>query len=228
MLSNRLYAVAKMVTRDNVVADIGTDHGYVPIYLVKNGISPKAYAMDINEGPLKIARKNIALEGLQNKIITILSNGMDEMYSHMADTVVIAGMGGDLIVDILKRGRDVEGIKELVLSPHKRADLVRRYLCENHWIIEDEKMVLDSEKYYTIIKAHPGNEKKLYSEVELKYGRILLNNKDLVLESFLEKEKKMYEDVLSEMREKGSMRVEEILENIKLAKEGISIIGNGL
>ena len=158
MLSKRLQNVADMVTKGYIVADIGTDHGYVPIYLIKNGIVPKAYAMDINEGPLKIAGKNIRLEGLQDKITTVLSDGMNEMTSEMAESVVIAGMGGDLITDILNRGKNIKGIKELVLSPHKRVDIVRKYLLDNNWKITDENMVIDNNKYYTILKAVPERE----------------------------------------------------------------------
>ena len=88
MLSNRLKEVATMVTENSIVADIGTDHGYVPIYLVENHIAKKVYAMDINEGPLKIANKNISQRGLAHCIETILSDGMEKMKDNMADTVV--------------------------------------------------------------------------------------------------------------------------------------------
>lgn len=221
MLSKRLCAVAKMVTENNIVADIGTDHGYVPIYLVKNNICPKAYAIDINVGPLKIAEKNIAMEGLQDKITTILSNGMDKLKSYMTDTVIIAGMGGDLIVDILTKGKNIEGIKELVISPHKRADLVRKYLCENNWVIIDEKMIIDSNKFYTIIKAFPGKEDRSYNSAEFKYGKLLLESKDSVLRIYLEKEKKMYEDVLYKMNDKGNEKMKYVWENIELNRQGI-------
>ena len=122
MISERLKAVAGMVTKGKKVADIGTDHGYVPIYLVENSICSKVYAMDINEGPLKIADKNIAIHGLSDKIETIQSNGMEKLKDNMVDGAIISGMGGDLIVDILSRGKNIKGINELVLSPHRRVD----------------------------------------------------------------------------------------------------------
>ena len=106
MISERLKAVAGMVTKGKKVADIGTDHGYVPIYLVENSICSKVYAMDINEGPLKIADKNIAIHGLSDKIETIQSNGMEKLKDNMVDGAIISGMGGDLIVNILKNGEN--------------------------------------------------------------------------------------------------------------------------
>ena len=137
MLSKRLKTVADLVTRGNIVADVGADHGYVPIYLVEENISPYCYAMDVNEGPLSKAKINIAEHELEDKIETILSDGLDAFGERKADTIIISGMGGDLIVDILARANDFD---ELILSPHKRSDLVRKYLTDNEYKIIDEKM----------------------------------------------------------------------------------------
>lgn len=219
MLSKRLKAVADMVTKDNIVADIGTDHGYVPIYLIKNDVSKKAYAMDINEGPLKMADKNIRMEGLSEEITTILSDGMDELADNMAETVVIAGMGGDLIVDILSRGSNIKGIKELVISPHKRVDLVRKYLIENHWKIIQEEMVIDAGKYYTIIKSHRGEDVE-YTDVELIYGKYLLENKNKILKKYLEKENEKFSNILNTMKENGQENASQIQEILKLNQKG--------
>lgn len=219
MLSKRLKAVADMVTKDKIVADIGTDHGYVPIYLVKNNISKKVYAMDINEGPLKMADKNIRLEGLEKKITTVLSDGMDKMVDNMAETVIIAGMGGDLIVDILSRGKDIKGINELILSPHKRVDLVRKYLIRNHWKIIREEMVIDAGKYYTIIKADRGEDIE-YTEVELVYGKHLLEDKNEILKKYLEKESDKFSNILHRMKESGNENTLQVNRILKLNKEG--------
>lgn len=221
MLSKRLQNVADMVTKGYIVADIGTDHGYVPIYLIKNGIVPKAYAMDINEGPLKIADKNIRLEGLQDKITTVLSDGMNEMTSGMAESVVIAGMGGDLITDILNRGKNIKGIKELVLSPHKRVDIVRKYLLDNNWKITDENMVIDNNKYYTILKAVPEREESEYDEAGLMYGRLLLLTKNPVLKQYLEKENKMYEEVLKKVENSKNETINSVMNNLKINRKGL-------
>lgn len=221
MLSKRLKNVADMVTKGYIVADIGTDHGYVPIYLIKNGIVPKAYAMDINEGPLKIADKNIRLEGLQDKITTVLSDGMNEMTSEMAESVVIAGMGGDLITDILNRGKNIKGIKELVLSPHKRVDIVRKYLLDNNWKITDENMVIDNNKFYTILRAVPEKEESEYDETEIMYGRLLLTTKNPVLKQYLEKENKMYEEVLKKVENSKNETINGVMNNLKINRKGL-------
>lgn len=219
MLSKRLKAVADMVTKGNIVADIGTDHGYVPIYLVKNNISKKAYAMDINEGPLKMADRNIRLEGLEKNITTILSDGMDKMWDNMAETVIIAGMGGDLIVDILSRGSEIKGMKELVLSPHKRTDLVRKYLTQNGWKIIKEDMVIDAGKYYTVIKANRGEETN-YTDVELIYGKYLLENRNSILKQYLEKENDKFSDILNTMKESGNKNTLQIKEILEVNQKG--------
>lgn len=221
MLSKRLKNVADMVTKGYIVADIGTDHGYVPIYLIKNGIVPKAYAMDINEGPLKIADKNICLESLQDKITTVLSDGMNEMTSEMAESVVIAGMGGDLITDILNRGKNIKGIKELVLSPHKRVDIVRKYLLDNNWKITDENMVIDNNKFYTILRAVPEKEESEYDETEIMYGRLLLTTKNPVLKKYLEKENKMYEEVLKKVENSKNETINGVMNNLKINRKGL-------
>ena len=220
MLSNRLKEVATMVTENSIVADIGTDHGYVPIYLVENHIAKKVYAMDINEGPLKIANKNISQRGLADCIETILSDGMEKMKDNMADTVVIAGMGGDLIVNILKNGENISGITELVLSPHKRVDLVRKYLLENNWQIVKEKFLMDAGKYYTIIKAVKDGKKEDYSEAQLVYGKYLLEQKDKTLKEYLKKEKNKFENILRNMEENDSAHIDKIKAKLKLNMEG--------
>ena len=224
MISERLKAVAGMVTKRKKVADIGTDHGYVPIYLVENSICSKVYAMDINEGPLKIADKNIAIHGLSDKIETIQSNGMEKLKDNMVDGAIISGMGGDLIVDILSRGKNIKCINELVLSPHRRVDLVRKYLLENNWEIIDEKMLIDSGKYYTIIKALKNDEKlHMYSDVELKYGKILLDNKDLVLKGYLEKEYLKFAEIFEKMKANKSDNMQEVENIIYLNREAYRI-----
>ena len=96
-LSIRLKTVAEAVTKGNRVADVGTDHGYVPIYLVKNNLSPAGIAMDVNKGPLEKAQEHIREEKLGGKIATRLGNGLAPLEPGETDTVIIAGMGGDLI-----------------------------------------------------------------------------------------------------------------------------------
>ena len=201
MLSKRLQTVAGMVTKGN--------------------ITDKAYAMDINQGPLDIANKHIKEKGLERKIITILSNGMEKLKDNMIDTAVIAGMGGDLIVSILENGKSIKGIKELVLSPHKRVDLVRKYLLENNWQIVDEAMVFDVGKYYTVIKALKCDKTENdYSKVQLEYGKLLLENRNPVLKEYLEKEYKKFSKIAENMKKEKSDNLHKVEEILEMNQEG--------
>ena len=201
MLSKRLQTVAGMVTKEN--------------------ITDKAYAMDINQGPLDIANKHIKEKGLEGKIITILSNGMEKLKDNMIDTAVIAGMGGDLIVSILENGKSIKGIKELVLSPHKRVDLVRKYLLENNWQIVDEAMVFDVGKYYTVIKALKCDKTENdYSKVQLEYGKLLLENRNPVLKEYLEKDYKKFSKIAENMKKEKSDNLHKVEEILEMNQEG--------
>ncbi len=214
-LSKRLERVASFVTEGNVLADIGTDHGYIPIYLVENGIIPSAYAMDINKGPLERADEHISKEGLGDRIETRLSNGLDKLNNDEADTVLIAGMGGGLIIDILKRGRNVlNTVKELVLSPHSEWKEVRIYLMNNGYEIIREEMLIDADKFYVIMKAVKG-EAVSQNNIELKYGKILLEKKDNVLKEYLQKEKDKFNLILTNLKENSSSKVNERINEIK-------------
>lgn len=214
-LSKRLERVASFVTEGNILADIGTDHGYIPIYLVKNGIIPSAYAMDINKGPLERADEHIAEEGLGDKIETRLSNGLDKLNEYEADTVLIAGMGGGLIIDILERGKEVlKAVKELVLSPHSEWKDVRIYLNSNGYEIIREEMLIDEDKFYVIMKAVKGNVSKK-NDVQLKYGTILLESKDKVLEEYLNKEAAKYHQILENLKDNSTAKANERVNEIK-------------
>jgi len=146
-LSLRLKTVADSVTGGSRVADVGCDHAYIAIHLAENNIAPRVIAMDVNKGPLSKARDNIELRGLKDRIETRLSDGLARLTPGEADTVVIAGMGGALMARILTDGEtDLNEVKELILQPQSEIFLVRRYLHENGYRIESEKMEKEDEK----------------------------------------------------------------------------------
>ena len=139
-LSNRLETIASFVTEGYVVADIGTDHGYIPIYLTSNGNCPRAYAMDVNKEPLSRAKTHIEEENAGEVVSCILSDGLHELPQDDVDSIVIAGMGGDLVVRILEQDFDkLANVKELILSPQSHLERVRHFL-NNHGfrILEEE------------------------------------------------------------------------------------------
>lgn len=228
-LSKRLLAVSEMVTSNSRLADIGTDHAYIPIYLVENQRVPHAIAMDVNKGPLNRAKENIELHGLQEYIETRLSDGAAALRNGEVDSVVIAGMGGGLVIKILTEGSEIlESVKELILQPQSELAFVRRFLQKNQFAVIEENMVLDEGKYYTMMKAVHG--KMDYNrEIDFKYGRLLLEQKNECLKSFLDKEEKTYEKVLVTLRgndgdhaKQRFAEVEQELEYIRRAKEDMA------
>ena len=165
-LSERLKLVASFVPEGSRVADIGTDHGYVPIYLAETGKIKSALAMDVRKGPL--ARADEHIEEYRRdagdaaiSIETRLSNGLEKLHAGEADTVIIAGMGGELEISILENGKQLWGsIPHWIFSPQSDLEKFRRYLKKNGFFIEDEAMILDEGKFYTVLKAGVGTEGK--------------------------------------------------------------------
>ncbi len=154
VLSSRMTANASLVKEHGILADIGTDHAYLPLYLVKQGHNSGAIAMDVNKGPLERADGHIHIEGLADKITTRLSDGADKLQDGEAESIVIAGMGGALTEKILtEAGSTVKGAKELILQPQSEIYKVRIWLRENGWVIDDEDMVLEDGKYYPMMHA---------------------------------------------------------------------------
>lgn len=199
-LSDRLLRISLFVTRGNILADIGTDHGYIPIYLVENGIVPYAYACDVKEGPLERAREHIRQHSLEDKIQIVKSNGLENLKENQADTILIAGMGGTLTIDILSNGINVlSSAKELIVSPHSEINLVRGYLSSIGYEIVEEDMLIDSAKYYVVMKWIKAGEKRIYSACELLYGHLLLKNRNQTLYKYLNHEKDNYEKIYNNL-----------------------------
>ena len=198
LLSKRLSEIASFVEPGLVLADIGTDHGFLPISLVQSGQTPEAYAGDVRKGPLEQARKNVAAAGLSGRIKVLLGDGFGALAPGDAECAVIAGMGGPLICRILEEGKAVaETLSQIVLSPQSEPDTVRHYVYDHGMYIAREKMLVDMDKYYVVLDVRPGagpREKACY----FRYGRCLIKEKNTVLYEYLEKEA----DTLSGIREK--------------------------
>lgn len=229
-LSKRLKTVAGAVTPGNRVADIGTDHGYVPIYLVKNNICPSALAMDVNPGPLARAKEHIAEEGLTERIEVRLSDGLKELDAKEADTIVIAGMGGDLTCRILSAAPDIlkEG-KELVLSPQSEWFKVRRLLFAFHYRIEKEWFLREDGKYYLVLRSSPG-EMSLGEDSELyfEYGTYLPEERNPVFLEYLEKESAKKKAILASLRSQEKKRTAQTEQRCKELEKDIEIINRYL
>lgn len=202
-LSKRMKAVAAMVSKGNVLADIGTDHAYVPIALIQQKKIPRAIAMDINKGPLQRATEHIAMCQLEDYIETRLSDGVEGLKVNEADTILIAGMGGELVIHILEAGEAVcRNAKELILQPQSELRKVRKFLREHKYKIIDEDMILEEGKYYPMMKVIPVEEDTFWQDKPKSivvpcdiYGPILLKNGNPVLRKFLVKEHKQFSKI---------------------------------
>lgn len=170
-LNRRLEAVANLVPRGSVAADIGTDHAYLPVRLVQEGICPMAYACDIGEGPLGKARETIDRYGCRGKVLPVLGDGLEALGADRVDTIVIAGMGGDTIAGILARAPWCRG-KTLVLQPMTAADRLRRFLWEEGFCLMREKAVEDGGKLYGVMLAVHTGKRRTPGQAETLLGRI--------------------------------------------------------
>lgn len=152
-LSKRLSAVAALVERGSAVADIGTDHGYIPVYLCQNGIIKRAVAADVNSKPLSSCRALVKQEGLGGVIEARISDGLDSLRPDEYDTVIIAGMGGEMIADILSRAESLED-KHIILNPMTHPEIARKFLYDNGYEIFTDIIVADGRHHYSVFDAH--------------------------------------------------------------------------
>ncbi len=166
-LTKRLNAVASLVKSGSSVADVGCDHGYVPVFLIKNNIARFCVAMDINEKPLSSCQRLVEEEQLEDKITTRLSNGLEKLVSGECDTVIIAGMGGELIVDIISRCQFSNEL-HFILQPMTHPEYVRKYLYDNGYEIFNDIIVDEGKHSYSVFDAKytgkilPKTEKDYY------------------------------------------------------------------
>lgn len=170
ILTNRLKTAAELVRPNRKTVDVGTDHGYLPAFLVLNGKINCAIAADIGTGPLENAKKTINKYGLQGKIDTILSNGLEKIPID-TEEIIIAGMGGTLIAEILGKA---EWIKHknihLVLQPMTHSYDVRKFLCENGFYIDTEKFCTDDGRDYVVISAYYSGENAVKDDFYYYFG----------------------------------------------------------
>ncbi len=199
-ISERLATVAGLIPQGADFVDIGTDHGYVPIWLLQNGRIRSAIAMDVNKGPLARAKENRDKYGFTDVMDIRLSNGFEKLKSGEGDSVLIAGMGGPLMIRIIEEGREnASSIKTWVLQPQSEIPSVRRYLHEHGFVIVEEIMLKDEGKYYMAMKAVLGQADP-WSELEYLFGKFLLEENHPVLNEFILKEIQVYEKIEKQLQ----------------------------
>lgn len=214
LLSGRLQAVAAMVTVGNRVCDVGCDHGFVPIYLVTQGICPGVLAMDVKKGPLSAAKQHIAERGLDEVIHTRLSDGLHNYNIGEADSLICAGMGGRLMMRILSDDKvKTESFRELILQPQSEIEQFRRWLRMQGYCITDENMIEEDGKFYPMMRVEM-NVPKINNACDFiddtilcklidRYGPILLQRRDRTLAVYLKREERIYGEILEELQERG-------------------------
>lgn len=185
---SRLLSAVEFVTRGGRIVDVGTDHAYLPIYLVQKGLVSSALAADINEGPIQSARTNVAAAGLESQIKTLRTDGLCGVEPFAPDDVLIFGMGGELIVRILA---DAPWIKDagigLILQPMSRASLLRAWLLENGFAITGESITFE-DKYYQTVAARYCGKTEAYTEEELALGKRNILARPPLFEGFVRHE----------------------------------------
>lgn len=152
-INKRLLKCAEFISQGGITADVGTDHGYLSAYLVLNEISTHVYACDINEGPLNSARATVEKFMLSDKIDLVLSDGLDDINNENITDVVTAGMGAELIVDIISRAQWLKNGVNLVLQPMTKSEVLRKWLYANGFEIVQEQAVTDESFTYSVIQA---------------------------------------------------------------------------
>ena len=237
-LSKRMKAVAAMVTSGGVLADVGTDHGYIPIALIQRQKIKSAIAMDINKGPLARAQDNIASARLGEYIQTRLSDGVAALGEGEADSILIAGMGGELVIHILSEGEKVcKAASELILQPQSDIRKVREYLRLHHYKIVDEDMICEDGKYYPMMRVINVELDNAWMKMDEQtrvacdiYGPLLLRNGNPVLRRFLVRQHRQLTQILQTlqaqtMSEKIETRIAEVLEELQYNESAYTILG---
>ena len=228
-LSDRLLAIANMVTPGLVAADVGCDHAHLAVYLVQNGICPMVFASDIHKGPLAKAAETVRESGLSDKIETILCDGLTGLFGKKVDCVILAGMGGPLMTEILKAGTPVcEGASEFILEPQSEPALLRHYLRDNGYRIISEDMVCEENKFYPVMKCVHG-VMRMNRECYFRYGKILIKERHPLLLQYLYTRRKLLKEIYSGLREQEDsesvlLRREELSRELSCIEEALGIM----
>lgn len=213
-LSKRLQQVAAFVENGSVLADIGSDHAYLPTYLVKNGTIKQAIAGEVVKGPYASAVRNVRREGVESYITVRLANGLEAIQKEdQVDTVTIAGMGGALIATILEEGQEhLTTVNRIITQPNIHAEAIRRWAVENEWTIVAEEILKEDDKIYEIVVLERGSSS--YTEKELLLGPFLIKEKNDVFYEKWQREIQQWKRILSSLED---AKEDEVIQAKKVA-----------
>ena len=188
-VSKRLQAIAEMVSTGGCVADVGCDHAYTSIYMIEKKLASRVIAMDVKTGPLERAKAHVREYHQQDVIDVRLSDGLAALSPGEVDTILISGMGGALMARLLSDYPNItQSVKELVLQPQSELPKFRQHIHKLGFYLDDEEMIVDEGKIYTIIRAKFGHEQTPYTNEEYLFGRILMRKKSPVWVKFMQVE----------------------------------------
>lgn len=198
-VSKRLNWILNNMDKCDAIMDVGTDHGYIAIELIKRNLADKIIASDINKDPLNKAKLNVSLEGLSSKVDLRLGGGLAPLKNDEVQGVLIAGMGGNLIRDILEK--DIEKVKNMdyiVLQPAQNPEVLREYLYTGNYEVFDEDVCEDEGKYYELFKVkYKENSSTKLEEIFYEISPVLLNKKSGVFKNYLVEKADKYRKVHS-------------------------------
>ena len=216
MKKRRLEEIINLVEDKSIVADIGTDHGIVPYELIKSNKAKKVIASDISEKSLDKLREKLDYLDEPEKIILNVSDGLDNLNEYQVDTIIISGMGGNLIVDILNKNIDVaKSANCLILGANNSLSVLRKFLHDNSFEIIEEVDLFENDKYYQIIKIKVG--KQLFSnDYEYEFGKFLIDNKSENLKQYIKQQIENKKTILWNISEKDSDNVKNAIDNINV------------
>lgn len=219
-LSKRLALIASFFTENDIVTDIGADHGYLAMFLSQK-FANKAYATEFGVGPFSKLIDNVEMNEFQNDVECYQANGLNGLRDD-SNALIIAGMGGKTILDILsRRPNSLKNINKMVVEPQSESFLVRDFLLSNGYLIEEDLYVVEKGKAYPIIVAKRGVEEVPYEDYELEYGRLPLKKKDEILLSYIHKTI----NILGPIEDRGCLNEKSKVE-LDLARKAISSIEN--
>lgn len=203
-LSERLRLIAGKIKKCSLLADIGTDHAYIPVYAVGSGLAQRAVASDISEPTCVKARINVTNSGLADKIDVRMGYGLDTIKpDEKPDCIVMAGMGGSLIVSIMEKGRKIiSESSQIILQPQNDTEKIRRYVHSSGLKISDEIIFNDRGKFYTVIECRKGKEE--YTDIEYVFGKIPLEKKMPALRDYINKKRSVALNALENMKAHNS------------------------
>lgn len=220
-LSKRLQCISQMIQPCQCLCDIGTDHAHVPIDAVNRGVAVKAIASDVRKGPCETARKNIAAQGFTNQIEVRMGSGFATIQQGECDCVVIAGMGGNLMLDLFREAGELpKQLNQLVVQPQNALEKIRRFFYEEGYEIQQEKLVHEEGKFYTVFSVAYTGEKQVKERIFEYIGECLLKHKDPLLKAYLEKEIQRLERILTQTEQEEARW---LMAEYQTIKENISI-----